>query len=90
MNQNSKSTNPNNFQLRLLIPREWVEELNILAKAKFRSRLALLRQYIRTEIDLDFTELNEFHNNRHNLRQAKAKTEQWIKDLEEKKKGDQW
>ena len=76
MNQKPKATNSNDFQLRLLLPREWVDELNTLAKAKYKSRLSLIRQYLRTQIDRDFLELNEFQNNRQNIRQARAKTEQ--------------
>ena len=90
MNQKPKATNPNDFQLRLLIPQEWVEELNVLARAKYKSRLSLIREYLRAEIDRDFIDLKEFHNNRQNVRQARARTEAWCRELQERKRDDRW
>lgn len=42
---------PKVAQLRLLLPAEWVRELDTLASLRFISRLALIRQFLRDKID---------------------------------------
>ncbi len=42
---------PKTAQLRLLLPAEWVNELDTLASLRFIPRLALIRQFLREKID---------------------------------------
>lgn len=42
---------PKVAQLRLLLPAEWVRELDTLASLRFISQLALIRQFLREKID---------------------------------------
>ena len=45
---------------------------------------------LRAQIDHDFIELKEFLNNRQNVRQARAKTDQWCRELQDRKRDDRW
>ena len=47
-------------QLRLLLPHEWIGELDSLASSHFISRLALIRKYLRKMIDSDL-EMHKEH-----------------------------
>lgn len=42
---------PKVAQLRLLLPAEWISELDTLASLRFVSRLALIRHFLREKID---------------------------------------
>jgi len=46
-------------QLRLLLPEEWISELDSLAASRFLSRLGLLRFYIKAGMSEDFSKLAE-------------------------------
>jgi hypothetical protein len=46
-------------QLRLLLPEEWVPELDNLAATRFLTRLGLLRFFIRSKMDEELANLAE-------------------------------
>ena len=56
MNTEQKSTTT---QVRLLIPENWISELDAIARSKFISRLALIRNYLRIHIDKDLESLRD-------------------------------
>lgn len=60
-----------NGQVRLIIPREWISQLDTVARSKFSSRMALLRHYIRWQLDKDLENLSEqletYDRQRHTL-----------------------
>ena len=46
-------------QVRLIIPREWINQLDIIARSRFSSRMAVLRSYIRAQLDRDLANLDD-------------------------------
>ena len=48
----------NDGQVLLLLPKEWVKELDILARANFVTRLALIRKYLRKAMDDHLSQLD--------------------------------
>ena len=46
-------------QVRLLLPENWIEELDAIARSRFISRLSLIRHYLRTHIDRDLESLRD-------------------------------
>lgn len=46
-------------QLRLIIPENWIAELDAIASSRFISRLALIRHYLRLHLDKDLESLRE-------------------------------
>jgi len=85
MNQNQGPFN--DAQLRLLLPSSWVDELDTLARIKFKTRLALIRHYLRTQIDQDLLSLDDHLQRREKIKRSKAQTDAW---LESRKESDEW
>ena len=50
---------PNIKQICLLIPEDWVTELDNLAATRFLSRLGLIRFYLRTQMNEELSHLSE-------------------------------
>ena len=46
-------------QLRLLLPEEWLPELDNLAATRFLTRLGLIRYYLRNQMNEDLAQLAE-------------------------------
>ena len=67
----------------LLIPQEWLEELNTLAAARFLTRLGLLRFYIRQEMNKDLLDLTEHFKQRNQFKRTKSDVDKWLKEREE-------
>lgn len=78
---------PSIAQIRLLIPQEMMKELDTLAKVKLMTRLALIRRYLREQIDHDLSQLNDHFKRRDELKLAKERTENWIQQRQSK---DEW
>ena len=51
--------NPRTKQLRLLLPEDWIPELDSLAASRFQSRLATIRFYLRAGMNEDLARLAE-------------------------------
>ena len=51
--QNEKS------QVRLIIPQDWVSQLDAIARSRFTSRMAVIRSYIRAQLDKDLANLDD-------------------------------
>jgi len=54
------------IQLRLLLPEDWIPELDSLAASRFLTRLGLIRFYLRAQMNEDLKNLAE------HLREAEA------------------
>ena len=50
---------PKTKQLRLLLPEDWIPELDSLAASRFQSRLATIRFYLRAGMNEDLARLAE-------------------------------
>jgi hypothetical protein len=74
-----KSKTPSS-QLLLLLPSEWVEELNVLAKSRYISRLALIRSYLRQQMDKDFAQYSEQISEREKLLKTRIKLKTLVND----------
>ena len=46
-------------QLRLLLPKTWISELDNLAASRFLTRLGLIRFYLRSQMNEDLAQLSE-------------------------------
>ena len=90
MPQNSR--NLNDGQIRLLLPSDWIEELDTLAGAQFKTRLALIRQYLREKIDEDLSGLSESIIRRRQIHGAKVVADNWILERQrrEEEEDDEW
>ena len=71
---------PPSSQLLLLLPSEWVEELNVLAKSRFTSRLHLIRSYLRQQMDKDFAQYSEQIREREKLLKTRIKLKALVDD----------
>ena len=85
---NQKSIN--DAQLRLLLPRYWIDELDAIAREQFTTRLALIRQYLREKIDQDLSDLNEIIARREQINRAKSKVDGWLLRELKRKEDDKW
>lgn len=57
-------------QVRLLIPKHWVQELDALADFRVSSRLALIRHFIRTSLDRELATFDEQVKNLTQMRET--------------------
>lgn len=64
---NSKKLKNGTAQLRLLLPQEWISELDHLAANRFLTRLGLIRFYIQLGMKEDLSQMSEY------LKQAKIR-----------------
>lgn len=80
----------NNSQLRLLLPKEWIDELDSIAREHFKTRLALIRQYLREKIDQDLFDLDEKVAQRERVRKAKSNVDGWLLKELRRKEDDKW
>jgi hypothetical protein len=71
---------PPSSQLLLLLPSEWLEELNVLAKSRYISRLALIRSYLRQQMDKDFAQYSEQISEREKLLKTRIKLKTLVND----------
>ena len=60
-----------NHQIQLLLPTAWVKELDDLARVRNLKRLALIRAYLREQMDNDIERLK-----------SNGKTESYLKKME--------
>jgi hypothetical protein len=69
-------------QLRLLLPEEWLTEINNLADTRFLSRLGLLRFYIRAGMNEDLSNLAEHFKQTEQQRKTHKQIQQRRQDSE--------
>lgn len=73
---------PRYVQLRVLLEASWISELDSLAKSRFLSRLGLIRFYLRSKMDEELTNLEEFFQAQETRRGTKSKLDAYLKDRE--------
>lgn len=69
-------------QLRLLLPEDWIPELDSLAASRYISRLALLRFYIKCGMSEDFSKLAEHFKQNEQHRKTHQKLQSHLQDRE--------
>ncbi len=69
-------------QLRLLLPEEWIPELDSLAASRFQTRLGLIRLYLRTQMNEELSNLAEHFSQTEVLRNTHRRLQQHIEDRE--------
>lgn len=57
---NSKKQKNETAQLRLLLPQEWISELDHLAASRFLTRLGLIRFYIQIGMREDIDQVSDY------------------------------
>ena len=67
-------------QLLLLLPSDWIEELDLLAESRFISRLQLIRSYLRHKMDEDLSQHAEHLREREKILSAKNKLNRFLQD----------
>lgn len=74
--------NTNIAQIRLLIPKEWLDELTSLAKGRYMSRLSLIRTYLRNQMDEELRQLEDHFAARERQRATINQLDNWIAEKE--------
>jgi hypothetical protein len=69
---------PTFVQLRLLLNPEWIPELDTLARARYVSRLGLIRHFLRLKMDEELASYQEFLNAKEARRTTKAKLDIYL------------
>jgi hypothetical protein len=69
-------------QLRLLIPSEMVEELDTIATSRDTTRLALIRLYLRNQIDQELSQLEIYFQERDRKDRTHRRLQQHLSDRE--------
>jgi hypothetical protein len=69
-------------QLRLLLPEEWLPELDNLAATRFVNRLVLLRFFIRSKMDEELANLAEHFKQTEQQRKTHKQIQQRRQDSE--------
>jgi len=79
----STSSDNDTAQIRLLVPKEWVQELDTLAASRFLTRLGLIRFYLRNQRDQDLSQLAEMLQDRQNLKRTHNSLKRHIQERDE-------
>jgi hypothetical protein len=69
---------PNFVQLRLLLNPEWIPELDTLARARYLSRLGLIRYFLRLKMDEELASYQEFLNSKEARKTTKSKLDAYL------------
>jgi hypothetical protein len=69
-------------QLRLLLPEDWIPELDSLAASRFQSRLGTIRYFLRKQMNEELSHLAEHFKQNEALRKTHRRLQQHIEDRE--------
>lgn len=69
---------PTFVQLRLLLNPEWIPELDTLARARYVSRLGLIRHFLRLKMDEELASYQEFLNAKEARKTTKSKLDAYL------------
>jgi hypothetical protein len=69
-------------QVLLLLPEDWIPELDSLAASRFQTRLGLIRLYLRTQMNEELSNLAEHFRQTEALRKTHRRLQQHIEDRE--------
>ena len=78
----SSSIDNDTAQIRLLVPKEWVQELDTLAKSRFLTRLGLIRFYLRSQMDQDLQQLADVLQERQDLKNTHRSLQRYNSERE--------
>ena len=78
-----KQQKPNIKQIRLLIPEEWVSELDNLAATRFLTRLGLIRFYLRAQMNEELAHLSEHFNQINQNQRTHKQIETYLQERED-------
>lgn len=53
-----QTPNSKKSQILLLLPSDWVSQLDALAESRFTTRLSLIRRFLRIQMDSELTQLS--------------------------------
>jgi len=70
-------------QIRLLVPKDWVQELDTLAASRYLTRLGLIRFYLRNQMDHDLQQLSEAIEERNDLNSAHRSIQRYLNNRNE-------
>lgn len=71
-----------NAQLRLLLPPDWISELDDLAASRFLTRLGLIRFYLRAQMNEDLSRLAEHFRETDEHRKTHQRLQRHLQDQE--------
>ena len=71
------------YQIRLPLPKQWVEELNTIAKSQFTTRLTIIRAFIRAKLDEEMQRLVAYQQSEEERQRAKQFTDAKLKQRDE-------
>lgn len=69
-------------QVLLLLPEDWIPELDSLAASRFQTRLGLIRLYLRAQMNEDLSKLSEHFRETETLRKTHRRLQQHLEDRE--------
>lgn len=69
-------------QLRLLLPEDWIPELDNLAASRFLTRLGLIRFYLRAQMNEDLSRLAEHFRETNEHRKTHQRLHRHLQDRE--------
>ena len=69
-------------QLRLLLPEDWIPELDNLAASRFLTRLGLIRFYLRAQMNEDLSRLAEHFRETDEHRKTHQRLRRHLQDRE--------
>ena len=69
-------------QVLLLLPEDWIPELDSLAASRFQTRLGLIRLYLRTQMNEELSNLAEHFRQSEVDRKTHRRLQQHIEDRE--------
>ena len=67
-------------QIRLVVPDSWITELDLLAKSRFITRLALIRLYLRARMNEDLKDLQAHFKDERARLETRRQLEDYYKD----------
>lgn len=70
------------FQIRLLLPKEMVSELDSIAASRRISRLALIRRFLQLQIDDEFNQLETYFAEAERRNKTHARLQEHLKNSE--------
>jgi hypothetical protein len=74
------ATKTNQAQVRLIISREMMEQLDLLSRSRHLTRLALIRMFLKAKIDEELLSLDAFLQHQESLKATKRKLDKYLHD----------
>lgn len=72
------ATKTEQAQVRLIISREMMEQLDLLSRSRHLTRLALIRMFLKAKIDEELLSLDTFLQHQESLKATKRKLDKYL------------